>query len=94
MCRFFAGQPTSVNNAASVLFRCIGDLSTLQCKSSNTNTVARDDEACVRNPEAAQKTLLNSATALDSYVGWIAASWVTFFTRNERDTHICWVGAL
>ncbi|XP_050674068.1 choline transporter-like 2 isoform X2 [Leptidea sinapis] len=71
-----------------VLFRCIGDLSTLQCKSSNANTVARDDEACVRNPEAAQKTLLNSATALDSYVGWIAASWVTFLTRNERDTHI------
>lgn len=33
---------------------------------------------------------MNSATALDSYVGWISASWVTFFTAgaDARDTHI------
>ncbi|XP_038209428.1 choline transporter-like 2 isoform X2 [Zerene cesonia] len=68
-----------------VLFRCIGDLSTLQCQSSKQST----GETCVRNPAEAQKSLLNSATALDSYVGWIAASWVTFFTReNEREAHI------
>ncbi|XP_064076881.1 choline transporter-like 2 isoform X1 [Vanessa tameamea] len=74
-----------------VLFRCIGDLSTLQCKDSSKPVQSRDmlsDETCVRDPKKAQKSLLNSATALDSYVGWIAASWVTFFTRNERDTHI------
>ncbi|CAG4925770.1 unnamed protein product [Colias eurytheme] len=68
-----------------VLFRCIGDLSTLQCQGPKQST----GDTCVRNPAEAQKSLLNSATALDSYVGWIAASWVTFFTReNEREAHI------
>ncbi|CAG5041956.1 unnamed protein product [Parnassius apollo] len=75
-----------------VLFRCIGDLSTMQCKdikpvSKWTNGV-KAEQTCVRNPKEAQRSLLNSATALDSYVGWIAASWVTFFTNNERETHV------
>lgn len=76
----------------AVLFRCIGDLSTIQCKGppkvESTWTKSNDGGTCVRNPKESQKSLLNSATALDSYVGWIAASWVTFFTRNERETHI------
>ncbi|XP_039765563.1 choline transporter-like 2 isoform X1 [Pararge aegeria] len=73
-----------------VLYRCIGDLSTLQCKDTSKTTPWTEStgETCVRNPEDAQKSLLNRATALDSYVGWIAASWVTFFTRNERETHV------
>ncbi|CAK1599547.1 unnamed protein product [Parnassius mnemosyne] len=75
-----------------VLFRCIGDLSTMQCKDikpvSKWTNEANAEQTCVRNPKEAQQSLLNSATALDSYVGWIAASWVTFFTRNERETHV------
>lgn len=76
-----------------VLFRCIGDLSNLECKDtskSGNGLVSRGNsgDTCVRDPKKAQKSLLNSATALDSYIGWIAASWVTFFTRNERETHI------
>lgn len=77
-----------------VLFRCIGDLSTMpQCKEATTTASSiwghtGSGGTCVRNPKEAQKSLFNSATALDSYVGWIAASWVTFFTSNERDTHV------
>ncbi|CAH2100196.1 unnamed protein product [Euphydryas editha] len=75
-----------------VLFRCIGDLSTLQCKDTSkpgqSMLSGTSGGTCVRNSKEAQRSLLNSATALDSYVGWIAASWVTFFTRNERDTHV------
>ncbi|XP_022130827.2 choline transporter-like 2 isoform X1 [Pieris rapae] len=71
-----------------VLFRCIGDLSTLQCPKTKDGTRSGNEE-CVRNPVEAQKSLLNRATALDSYIGWIAASWVTFFTQeNEREAHI------
>ncbi|XP_028176607.1 CTL-like protein 2 isoform X1 [Ostrinia furnacalis] len=83
-----------VLRSTPVLSRCIGDLSTMpQCKRTASTTASpwassRAGETCVRNPKVAQETLLNSATALDSYVGWIAASWVTFFTRNERDTHV------
>ncbi|KAM3966834.1 choline transporter-like 2 isoform 2-T2 [Aphomia sociella] len=85
-----------VLNSQPVLFRCIGDLSTMpQCKTASTTASSKwktsgsnSDETCVRNPKEAQKSLLNSATALDSYVGWIAASWVTFFTSSERDTHV------
>ncbi|XP_073941370.1 choline transporter-like 2 isoform X2 [Choristoneura fumiferana] len=73
-----------------VLFRCIGDLSTLECKGQETKSLsAVSGQECVRNPKAAQETLREKATVLDSYVGWIAASWVTFFTSgNERDAHI------
>ncbi|XP_039745321.1 choline transporter-like 2 isoform X2 [Pararge aegeria] len=73
-----------------VLYRCIGDLSTLQCKDTSKTTpwTESSGETCVRNSKDAQKSLLNRATALDSYVGWITASWVTFFTMNERETHV------
>ncbi|RVE43260.1 hypothetical protein evm_012090 [Chilo suppressalis] len=75
-----------------VLFRCIGDLSTMpQCKGASASMTDQGEvggQTCVRNYKVAQKSLLNRATALDSYVGWIAASWVNYFTRNERDTHV------
>ncbi|XP_041974364.1 choline transporter-like 2 isoform X2 [Aricia agestis] len=72
-----------------VLFRCIGDLSPLQCKDTTGKSKwTGNSDTCVRNPEEARKSLLNQATALDSYIGWIAASWVTFFTRDERETHV------
>lgn len=46
-------------------------------------------DSCVRNPSEARRSLVNSATALDSYVGWIVASWTTFFTQtDERNTYI------
>ncbi|KAL0850385.1 hypothetical protein ABMA28_012206 [Loxostege sticticalis] len=84
-----------VLRSTPVLSRCIGDLSTMpRCKGPTSTTPsywARSEssgQTCVRNPEASQEMLLNSATALDSYVGWIAASWVTYFSRNERDTHV------
>jgi hypothetical protein len=67
------------------------------CKSATTPNPWTQSElrgqTCVRDPKTAQKSLLNSATALDSYVGWIAASWVTFFTSDERDTHVVGSGA-
>ncbi|XP_049887592.1 choline transporter-like 2 isoform X2 [Pectinophora gossypiella] len=78
-----------------VLHRCIGDLSTLPCgdtsKPGSTRSLSeQSNESCKRSHKKDQATLLQSATALDSYVGWIAASWVTFFTTtaNERDTYI------
>ncbi|XP_068628408.1 choline transporter-like 2 isoform X2 [Battus philenor] len=78
-----------------VLFRCIGDLSTIQCKDTNPQSKWTGDgggQVCVRNPREAQKSLLNSATALDSYIGWIAASWVNYFTSDERETHVVVLG--
>ncbi|XP_059047504.1 choline transporter-like 2 isoform X2 [Achroia grisella] len=83
-----------VLKSQSVLFRCIGDLSDMpKCKNVSTtaSSIWRSSgsgDTCVRNPKEAQKSLFNSATALDSYVGWIAASWVSFFTNNQRDAHI------
>lgn len=82
-----------MNANASVLYRCIGDLSTMQCKRSSkglSQMVTERGGTCVPNPKEAQKSLLNRATVLDTYVGWIAASWVTFFTKDatERETHI------
>lgn len=73
-----------------MLLRCIGDLSTLQCKDTAKTTpwTERDGETCVRNPQDAQKSLLNRATALDEYVGWIVARWVTFFTKDDREAHV------
>ncbi|KAG6465142.1 hypothetical protein O3G_MSEX014956, partial [Manduca sexta] len=75
-----------------VISRCIGDLSTIQCKGATTpSSKAFDSESgsvCVRNTEEARKSLLNRATVLDTYLGWISASWVTTFTRNERETHV------
>ncbi|CAH0722355.1 unnamed protein product, partial [Brenthis ino] len=75
-----------------VLFRCIGDLSKLECKDTTNSGKwlqnGNSGDTCVRDPKRAQKSLLNSATAFDSYVGYIAASWVVFFTRNDRETHI------
>ncbi|XP_075987472.1 choline transporter-like 2 isoform X2 [Anticarsia gemmatalis] len=75
-----------------VLSRCIGDLSSLQCKKDRPGqTLSRSSsDSCVRNPSEARKSLVNRATALDSYVGWFVASWMTYFsnTRDERDTHI------
>lgn len=80
------------NDRALVLFRCIGDLSKLECKDTRNSGKWLQDgnsgDTCVRDPKRAQKSLLNSATAFDSYVGYIAASWVVFFTRNDRETHI------
>ncbi|CAH2068395.1 unnamed protein product, partial [Iphiclides podalirius] len=78
-----------------VLYRCIGDLSAMQCKDTATGSKWTDQsagETCVRNPREAQRSLLNSATALDSYVGWIAASWVTFFKGDERELHVVVMG--
>ncbi|XP_012547944.1 CTL-like protein 2 isoform X1 [Bombyx mandarina] len=76
----------------SVLFRCIGDLSTIPCKGPpkpTTNWMQTDgDTTCVRNPKEGQMSLFNRATALDTYIGRIVASLVTAFTKNERDTHI------
>ncbi|CAG9575618.1 unnamed protein product [Danaus chrysippus] len=66
-----------------VLYRCIGDLSALSCESP-----ARSTDVCVRNPKEAQKSLIEVLNAIDSYVGWFTASWVTFFTRNEKEAHI------
>lgn len=90
-----------ISHITAVLSRCIGDLSTMpQCKSTTSTTPIpwaqseTSGQTCVRNPKAAQESLLNSATAIDSYVGWIAASWVTYFTRNERDTHVVGVPRL
>ncbi|XP_014369453.2 choline transporter-like 2 isoform X1 [Papilio machaon] len=87
-----AGKCASfVLRSQPVLFRCIGDLSTIQCRDTKPGskwTEVSGGETCVRDPQAAQRSLLNSATALDSYVGWIAASWVTYFTNNERETHV------
>lgn len=78
-----------------VLFRCIGDLSTLQCKDTPKQRAPwslpadkSNGEVCVRNPKEAQSTLMSRATALDTYVGMIVASWVAFFTRNERDLQV------
>ncbi|KAL4709780.1 hypothetical protein ACJJTC_001234 [Scirpophaga incertulas] len=48
-----------------VLFRCIGDLSTMP-----------------------PSRFLIVRPLWIPYIGWIAGSWVTFFTRNERDTHV------
>ncbi|XP_011563044.3 choline transporter-like 2 isoform X2 [Plutella xylostella] len=76
-----------------VLYRCIGDLSTLKCQDGRGSTLrpagqAAGAEVCVRDPAAARSTLVHRATALDSYVGLIVASWVTFFTRDERDLQV------
>lgn len=73
---------------ALVLFRCIGDLSKLQCKDSGKKDSIENGQSCVRNPNEAKKSLLNRATILDSYVGWTIASLVTFFTRDHREAHI------
>lgn len=80
----------------AVLFRCIGDLSTLPCPKDTSKPGSllleseKGSESCMRNRKKDQKTLLNSATALDSYVGWIVASCVTYFTKNmdARETHV------
>lgn len=91
-----AREPTPVRcDCTSVLYRCIGDLSTMQCKDTATENKWSGQAAsqCVRNPKEAQRSLLNSATALDSYVGWIAASWVTFFKSDERELHVVRRGA-
>ncbi|XP_026323830.1 CTL-like protein 2 isoform X2 [Hyposmocoma kahamanoa] len=91
------GKCTSyVLKSQPVLFRCIGDLSTLPCNKESPKPdspwaqTEKDNQICFRNAKETTETLLNRATALDSYVGWISASWVTYFTRgaNERDTHI------
>lgn len=80
------------NNYTAVLSRCIGDLSTLQCQGdskSSPKTLSKVTDSCVRNPSEARKSLVNRATALDSYVGWIVASWMSFFRQSdERETHI------
>ncbi|XP_053600739.1 choline transporter-like 2 isoform X2 [Plodia interpunctella] len=83
----------SVLKSEAVLFRCIGDLSTMpRCAEAATAssrwTGSGSGGACLRNPEKAQESLLTRATALDTYVGWITASWVTYFKGTERDTHI------
>lgn len=84
------------DNYTAVLFRCIGDLSTLPCSKESPKPdspwaqTEKGNQICFRNAKETSETLLNSATALDSYVGWIAASWVAYFTRgaDPRDTHI------
>ncbi|XP_026725806.1 CTL-like protein 2 isoform X1 [Trichoplusia ni] len=81
-----------VLQSQAVLSRCIGDLSTLQCKGddkTSQKSLSPVRDSCVRNPSEARRSLVNSATALDSYVGWIVASWTTFFTQtDERNTYI------
>lgn len=81
-----------VLESQAVLSRCIGDLSTLQCQGdskSSPKTLSKVTDSCVRNPSEARKSLVNRATALDSYVGWIVASWMSFFRQSdERETHI------
>ncbi|KAJ8734636.1 hypothetical protein PYW08_013886 [Mythimna loreyi] len=80
-----------VLRSQAVLSRCIGDLSTLQCQGDSTTNLRTISPvtSCVRNPNEARKSLVNRATALDSYVGWIVAGWMSFFTRtDERETHI------
>ncbi|KAJ2946563.1 hypothetical protein O0L34_g12617 [Tuta absoluta] len=82
-----------------VLFRCIGDLSTLPCDDTASATPSSvwkpsekgsSGESCSRRRKSQTATLLNSATALDSYVGWLVANWVAFFTTSasEQDTYI------
>lgn len=45
--------------------------------------------SCDRNAQVARrKALADQATALDSYVGIIVASFVTFFTRNDISVDI------
>ncbi|CAG9110335.1 unnamed protein product [Plutella xylostella] len=80
-----------------VLYRCIGDLSTLKCQDGRGGALrpagqAAGAEVCVRDPAAARFTLVHRATALDSYIGLIVASWVTFFTRDERDLQVVVIG--
>ncbi|XP_048004473.1 uncharacterized protein LOC125240570 isoform X5 [Leguminivora glycinivorella] len=78
-----------VLKSQSVLSRCIGYLTEMECKDQGNGTSALTDTKCVRNPKEVQKQLREKATVLDSYVGWLAAKWVTFFTSgNERDAHI------
>ncbi|XP_049698461.2 choline transporter-like 2 isoform X1 [Helicoverpa armigera] len=83
-----------VLQSQAVLSRCIGDLSTLQCQGDRNPSPKSfspgREISCVRNPNEARKSLVNRATALDSYVGWIVASWMSFFSRqsDELDTHI------
>lgn len=76
-----------------VLSRCISDLSALQCKTDvkkKLNSQNLLEETCVRNPNEARKSLVNRATALDSYIGWFVASWMTYFSKSgdERNTQI------
>ncbi|CAB3236907.1 unnamed protein product [Arctia plantaginis] len=78
----------SVLKSQPALFRCIGDLSSLRCKGDMKT--ASQDASCLLNPSEARSSLVNKATALDSYIGWFVASCMTFFTstRDERDTQI------
>ncbi|XP_072935084.1 choline transporter-like 2 isoform X2 [Epargyreus clarus] len=74
-----------VFKSQSVLYRCIGDLATMQCRDTSKpiSTTPRQisHDFCVRNPKQTEETLLSS-------VGSVAAGWMKLFTRDEREAHV------